>query len=83
MHAETHLHSFYSLSFSLVQIVIVSADIAGYYVVLDFLTLFADSLSLCSISKACFSDNYNARAEESNHVRSVSSRRTLRLSHVE
>jgi hypothetical protein len=49
----------------------------------DFRTVFADSLSLCSISRACFSDNSNARAEESNHVRSVSSRRTLRLSHVE
>ena len=49
----------------------------------DFLTVFADSLSLCSISKACFSDNSNARAEESNHVRSVLSRRTLRLSQVE
>ena len=49
----------------------------------DFLTVFADSLSLCSTSKACFSDNYNARADESNHLRSVSSRRTFRPSHVE
>jgi hypothetical protein len=32
LHEETHLHSFYSLYFSLVQILIVSADIAGYYI---------------------------------------------------